>query len=174
MTFDEVIPLILKSEGGSKITRDPDDPGGTTKYGISQRAFPHLNIEDLQEEDAKRIYKTSYWDAIGCDDLPPSLRYMAMDCAVLQGEFFSKKEIRNICAITILTPLGQLMKFRNERSDRFKLSSKYEKYQKGWNSRLEFVFDVCKIHIEDPKFSYKIHLDIMPDFLKFNMIDDAK
>ena len=36
--FDRIIPMIIAAEGGAKVTKDPADPGGLTKYGISQRA----------------------------------------------------------------------------------------------------------------------------------------
>ena len=49
MKFDDIINEVLESEGGSRITKDPLDAGGTTKYGISQRAYPKLDIEALTE-----------------------------------------------------------------------------------------------------------------------------
>ena len=56
LKFEDIIDDVLKREGGEKITKDPSDPGGTTKYGISQRAFPDLDIEALNEQQAKQIY----------------------------------------------------------------------------------------------------------------------
>ena len=53
MTFDDIIEQVIESEGGSRITKDPLDPGGTTKYGVSQRAYPDLDIEKLQEPGAR-------------------------------------------------------------------------------------------------------------------------
>ena len=55
MTFEEIIERVIESEGGSRITKDPSDAGGTTKYGISQRAYPDLDIESLTERDAKEV-----------------------------------------------------------------------------------------------------------------------
>ena len=58
MTFADIIDHVLESEGGSKITKDPLDPGGTTKYGISQRAYPNTDIENLTEgEKFYRVWK---------------------------------------------------------------------------------------------------------------------
>ena len=59
------IPIILEHEGGDTITEDPDDPGGLTKYGISQRQFPDLDIRNLTEDQAKRIYHEKYWGKFG-------------------------------------------------------------------------------------------------------------
>ena len=63
--FNEIIEKILKSEGG--YINDPDDSGGETKYGISKRAYPDVDIAGLTIDDAKLIYKRDYWTAINGD-----------------------------------------------------------------------------------------------------------
>lgn len=85
MTFDEALPIILRHEGGATITDDPRDPGGLTKYGISQRAFPSLDIRNLTEADAAAIYRREYWDKAKCDSLPAHLRLTVFDMAVNMG-----------------------------------------------------------------------------------------
>jgi lysozyme family protein len=67
--FSDHIDVLLKSEGGPKITDDPNDRGGVTKYGISQRAFPDLEIRDLTEDMAKAIYHREYWEPLRLDEL---------------------------------------------------------------------------------------------------------
>lgn len=67
--FDLAIVKTLAREGGSKYTETPGDTGGATKYGISQRAYPQLNIKTLTEADAKAIYKRDYWDKIQGDSI---------------------------------------------------------------------------------------------------------
>jgi lysozyme family protein len=37
------------------------DAGGATKYGISQAAYPHLDIKNLTEDQARQIYEDDYW-----------------------------------------------------------------------------------------------------------------
>jgi len=71
--FDKAIIKTLINEGGAKITDDPSDSGGLTKYGISQRAYPNVNIRALTEAQAKAIYKRDYWDKIKGDDIPSQL-----------------------------------------------------------------------------------------------------
>lgn len=58
--FDRIIENIFNLEGG--FVNDQKDPGGKTKYGISQKSFPNLNIEKLTKEQAAGIYKKHYWD----------------------------------------------------------------------------------------------------------------
>lgn len=59
--FKYIQNLIILWEG-TKYTNNPSDLGGPTKYGISERAYPHLDIENLTLEEALPIYKSDYWD----------------------------------------------------------------------------------------------------------------
>ena len=52
--FEVAVDFILSVEGG--LVDDPTDPGGLTKFGISQRAYPKLNIRDLTADTAKALY----------------------------------------------------------------------------------------------------------------------
>lgn len=61
-TFDEAIKLVIQDEGG--YVWDPDDPGGETKYGITKRAYPELNIKTLTVAQAEQIYHRDYWNPI--------------------------------------------------------------------------------------------------------------
>lgn len=67
--FDAAVVKTLIFEGGAKITDDPDDRGGVTKFGISQRAYPNLDIRNLTEQQAREIYKRDYWDRVKGDDI---------------------------------------------------------------------------------------------------------
>ena len=64
--FERAMDFVLKWEGG--YVHHPDDPGGETNFGISKRAYPHLDIKGLTEAGAKEIYRMDYWEAAGCDD----------------------------------------------------------------------------------------------------------
>ncbi len=55
--FDTAVTKTLIHEGGSRVTDDPDDRGGLTRYGISQRSYPDLDIRNLTEDQAKEVYK---------------------------------------------------------------------------------------------------------------------
>lgn len=81
--FNMAMEFIFKWEGG--YVNDPKDPGGETKYGISKRAYPGLNIKTLSIEDAKRIYKEDYWMASGADKLEWPMCIVVMDTAVNMG-----------------------------------------------------------------------------------------
>ncbi len=51
---------IINIEGG--LSRDKADKGGLTKYGISQKSYPHLDIANLTKEQALDIFETDYWN----------------------------------------------------------------------------------------------------------------
>lgn len=58
--FEKAFEEIIGIEGG--YVNDPVDPGGETKFGISKRAYPHLDIKNLTLEEAKDIYYRDYWN----------------------------------------------------------------------------------------------------------------
>ncbi len=57
--FYGAVLFVLRHEGG--LSRDPEDPGGVTKYGISSRAHPDVDVERLTVEEAVEIYRKHYW-----------------------------------------------------------------------------------------------------------------
>jgi lysozyme family protein len=57
--FEPAFQFMLPHEGGYNFT--PGDHGGKTKFGISQAAFPHLDIEHLTLDDARQLYIQHYW-----------------------------------------------------------------------------------------------------------------
>lgn len=57
--FKKAFNYMLKNEGG--YVNSSADPGGETKYGISQRSYPNLNIRQLSLKDAQKIYFCDYW-----------------------------------------------------------------------------------------------------------------
>lgn len=83
MGFDEAVDIIFRHEG--YYSNDPSDSGGETKYGISAKAYPKLNITTLTKEDAKAIYKMDYWNKVRADELPDQLRLTVFDFAVNAG-----------------------------------------------------------------------------------------
>ena len=81
--FPDCIAHVLAAEGG--LVNDPKDPGGVTKFGISQRSYPALDIRALSLDDAKAIYQRDYWDKIQGEALPAGLDLLVLDHAVNAG-----------------------------------------------------------------------------------------
>ena len=57
--FEQAITRVLKNEGG--YTNDQYDGGGETKFGISKRSYPNLDIRSLTLDGAKLIYYRDFW-----------------------------------------------------------------------------------------------------------------
>ena len=81
--FDPAVAFVLAQECG--LSEHSADPGGITNFGISQRAYPTLDIRALTEEQARVLYRTDYWDALRCEELPPRLAIAVFDSAVNLG-----------------------------------------------------------------------------------------
>lgn len=58
--FDFAINKVLTWEGG--YSNDPLDPGGETKFGISKRSYPRVDIKNLTRDQAIAIYRRDFWD----------------------------------------------------------------------------------------------------------------
>ena len=78
-----VLDFIIAKEGG--YVNHPNDPGGETKFGISKRSYPTLDIKNLTREQAAEIYKRDYFDKVKGDQLPFWLGLMVADFAVNAG-----------------------------------------------------------------------------------------
>jgi lysozyme family protein len=83
MSFERAVANVLKHEGG--FSDNPNDAGGMTRYGISQHAYPKLDIKTLTLEQATGIYRTDYWAAIQGDELPAAVGFALLDWAVNSG-----------------------------------------------------------------------------------------
>jgi lysozyme family protein len=53
--FDKAFQEIIAIEGG--LVNDKNDRGGLTKYGISQKAFPKVDIRNLTIDGAKIYFE---------------------------------------------------------------------------------------------------------------------
>lgn len=78
-----IIDFILRHEGG--YVNDPDDPGGETKFGISKRSYPDLDIKSLTKQQATAIFERDFYNKVRGDDLPVWLALMVTDFAVNAG-----------------------------------------------------------------------------------------
>jgi len=83
MNFDEAFDRLISNEGG--YTPGVGDPGGETKFRISKRAYPELNIFNLSRDAAKDIYRRDYWDRAQMDEYHPAIAFQVFDAAVNHG-----------------------------------------------------------------------------------------
>jgi len=96
-SFDIAVELVLKHEGGFT----PgllNDPGGATNFGISQRAYPSLDIKNLTREQAIEIYRKDYWAEWMGELEDQQLANCVLDCCVNQG-LGNMTRIRNLAGL---------------------------------------------------------------------------
>lgn len=84
MTFDEAFDRLLGHEGG--YSDHPADKGGKTMWGVTERvarAHGYTGpMRDFPRDQAKAIYRKSYWDPVKADQLPKHTRFDVFDGAV--------------------------------------------------------------------------------------------
>lgn len=84
--FDDAFNDLIGNEGG--YSNHPDDPGGETMWGITDRVARAEGytgtMRELPLKTAKEIAKARYWDSAGCDELDPRLAFQVFD-AVYNG-----------------------------------------------------------------------------------------
>lgn len=102
--WDNAVTFVLKMEGD--YTVDPNDPGGETKFGISKKAYPSLDIKNLTVEEAREIYHRDYWLPCSCDDLPSAFSISVFDCAVNQGTGKAKRLLQIALDVTVDGVIG--------------------------------------------------------------------
>lgn len=83
LLFKLALGWIFDAEGGD--ADHPDDRGGRTRYGISQAAYPNINVASLTRDHAAKLYERDYWLKACCDKLPAGLAIAHFDGAVQHG-----------------------------------------------------------------------------------------
>lgn len=91
--FAQSLAYVLKDEGGND--DDPEDHGGRTSRGITQREYnawrleQHLAPKDVwsaSTAEITQIYHDEYWEP-WCDSFPTAIDYMYFDMAVNAGPY---------------------------------------------------------------------------------------
>jgi len=83
VNFDIALDRLMDHEGG--YVNDPNDPGGETKWGVSKRSYPDLDIKNLSKEDAKVIFRRDFWDRINGDKVHDGVAWQLADFAYHSG-----------------------------------------------------------------------------------------
>lgn len=138
------VQMVLRHEGG--YVNDSKDPGGETKFGISKRAYPSVDIAALTEDTAKAIYKRDYWDKVKGDQLPDSVATVLFDMAVNMGvdraikllqRALRVKEDGALGPVTIQAAKasGVAAKLTTERVLAYTKIANFDTYGRGWVNR---------------------------------------
>lgn len=140
--LDRAFAFTISQETGNRpdggYTKNPDDPGGETKWGISKRFHPSVDIRNLTEDGAKAIYLSEYWLKAGCDSLPWPLDMVAFDSAVNPGLGFVLETLKTTRDFkTVL--LRRIAHYR----DCVKKRPADKEFFEGWVNRVLDLFSIC-------------------------------
>jgi len=149
--------LVRQSEGGND--DDPDDHGGRTSRGITNReylAWRHergltpQDVFSMSEEECETIYHDEYWEPY-CDMLPIGTDYLFFDMSVNAGPHQAAILLQRALgvvadgrigpitrgAIRDADPVNLIARFSDKKAE-FYRSLHQPKYLKGWLNRVTF------------------------------------
>ena len=147
--------MVLRHEGGYSL--DPRDPGGETRFGISKRAYPDVDILRLTEDEAKAIYRRDYWDKLRTDEIPAPLALCVFDCAVNMGRDKAIRLLQRACGVAQDGVMGgntiaaanrlsdAVVRFSTERAIAYTGIRGFDTFGKGWLRR------TCAVALEASK-----------------------
>lgn len=147
MTFDEAFERLMQNEGG--YVNLAEDPGGETKFGISKRSYPDLDIAKLTRAQAKAIYKRDFWARSRMDSVDGAVAYQVFDAAVNHGIGNAVRMLQRavdvaddgyvgpitIAAVKQKSPSDVIMLFIAERIDFWRRLSTWRAFGNGWAGR---------------------------------------
>lgn len=160
MNYNEAFKRVIGHEG--KFQNDSKDRGnwttGTigkgelkgTKFGISAMSYPHLDIENLTLDQAKKIYYSDFWVRVSGDNLHNALVYQLFDAAVNHGSGNAIRMLQRAVDVAddgimgnvthgaiLLTGTDDTLKtFNAERIDFFVKLSTFGRFGRGWMRRV--------------------------------------
>lgn len=135
--FNALIVGIIANEGG--YVHDPDDPGGETKYGISKRVHPTLDIKNLTIAQAEDIYRTHYWNRIQGDKIISNdVAWVIFDAAVNIGV---KRAIKRAQRIVDVVDDGIVGEKTLAAINKYHISTFCEKYKL---LRIKYYIKLCR------------------------------
>jgi lysozyme family protein len=137
--FDKCFELMLAHEGG--YVDHPQDPGGRTNLGVTQRVWEEWMGRPVTEKEmraltpimVKPLYKRKYWDAVRADDLVAGVDYCVFDVAVNSGPGRAIKFLQSAVGVTADGGFGPATLAAVKEQDPAKLIAKYS------DTRLQFL-----------------------------------
>ena len=150
-TFERSLMAILAAEG--EFSNDKDDPGGATRYGITEAVARSHGFEGdmrhLPIEFATRVYRSDYWIPVHGDELPWPLCLFVFDAAVNQGVEAATRMLQrsldtvqdgvigpNTLRLAKAATPWHANRFMAFRAIRYTSTRNADKYLTGWLTRL--------------------------------------
>ena len=157
--FKSCMSVVLREEGG--FVDNPADPGGATNMGITLRTLSDWrhapasveDVRDLSVDEAERIYRANYWNAMRCDSLPAGVDLMVFDFGVNAGPEESIRSLQRaagvpadgrlgpetLAAVSRMNPADLTSRLADERLDFYRGLSTFSTFGAGWTRRVDEV-----------------------------------
>lgn len=146
--FLDLIDRVLSHEGG--YVNLAADPGGETKFGISKRSYPSIDIKGLTREGAIAIYDRDFWQRVQGDKLPRPFAFQALDAAVNHGIGNAVRWMQRaagvaddghigpltMAAIGRAEPADLVLRFNAERLEFYAKLGTFDTFGRGWTRRV--------------------------------------
>jgi ABC-type multidrug transport system fused ATPase/permease subunit len=166
------LDIVLQHEGG--FSDHPSDPGGPTKFGITLRTLAEFrekpvtreDVQALDRDEAKEIYRANYWNPMRCDELPRGIDLIAFDFGVNAGPRTAIKALQRaagvtddgsigpitLAAIRAHLPTNLINRMSEERMKHYRALAAFETFGAGWTNRNEAVQQAAqRMALEAPR-----------------------
>ena len=147
--FTVAMTFISLHEWGNRedgaYTNNPADPGGETKYGISKRQYPQLDIRNLTLADAMGLYHRDYWTPAGAASMDFPIGMTMFDTTVNMGVGAAKNWLTQS-----KMDYHQFIELRWQKYQRIVAANPKEKvFLAGWQNRLNDLKKFIDVHVQD-------------------------
>lgn len=163
MNWDRAFEEIIGHEGKLSLVRTDDGnwTGGKvgkgelkgSKYGVSAKAYPFLDIRNLTLADAKVIARRDYWDVVKCDALPSGVDLVVFDLAYNGGPGRAAVHLQKAAAVKVDMKIGPVTIYAVDQMDpkvlidricdsrlaEMKTFSDWEENMRGWTIRVAAI-----------------------------------
>jgi len=106
--FDDALEVAFVVEGG--FVNDPDDRGGATNMGVTQRTYDlwlategrsSRPVRKITKHEVATIYRDNYWNAVGADSMAWPLSLVMFDAAVNHGVHGANKLLQQALGVGV-------------------------------------------------------------------------
>jgi lysozyme family protein len=152
--FEKAMKFIRVVEGGK--FNHPNDPGGFTNMGLTQRDYPKLDLHNLTREQADNIFYKDYWKKSSAAKLPYPMFISYFDSVVNTGVSRANKILQKVVGVKQDGIIGtQTIKAIEKNGNHLQLAlavadekqnfyhrlinknSKFKAFKRGWTRRTE-------------------------------------
>jgi lysozyme family protein len=138
--YEDCLAITLKWEGGD--VNHPDDPGGKTRWGITQATYDAYrksnhaatkSVFTMTKPEMLAIYKANYWDAVKGDTLAYGVDLATWDYGVNSGPSRARKTLLSVIGGDNVSTVKKLCAARMSFVRGLKT---FKTFGKGWSNRI--------------------------------------